>query len=268
MIDNPIYNGDYIAQAKDEINQFISILDSIQLKKGAGQEFEHGNRISMDLPSFPSYSFPHFQKFTDEKLSSANPQIYITDLDAIYLLIQKCISTYCQIIEKQISETEKIFAENAYYNTQDTDLNDLIYFKQAKFCFLINNYYRSKRKMVDVSNNNMDGNQDVDYILDKVMVRELLGKAFDQIPDNNIDIFISHILYFKYHTDPIKKIPIIHLVGVSQRDLIKICKQICLKFNWDGSGRDHLSIVFGKLIYRIEEYKLITYNAKTIRQNI
>ena len=268
MIDNPFFNGDYIAQAKAEITQFMAILNSIQKQKAEGLEYDHGNRLSMDVPSFPSYSFHHFQKFTDEKLSSANPQIYITDLDAIYLLIQKCISTYCQIIEKQISETEKNFAKNAFYNNQDTDLNDLIYFQQAQFCFLINNYYRSKRKMVDVSINNNDGNQDVDYILDKVMVRELLGKAFDQIPDNNIDIFISHILYFKYHTDPIKEIPIIHLVGVSQRDLIKICKEICLKFNWDGSGRDHLSIVFGKLIDRIEEYKLITYNAKTIRQNI
>jgi len=268
MIDNPFYNGDYIAQAKAEITHFMAILDSIKKQKDDGLEYDHGNRLSMDVPSFTSYSFHHFKKFTDEKLSSANPKIYITDLDEIYILLQKCISTYCQIIERQIPETEKVFAEFAYNKNQANALANLIYFEQAYFCFLINNYYRSKRKMVDVPINNIDGNQDVDYILDKVMVRELLGKAFDQIPDNNIDIFISHILYFKYHTDPIKEIPIIHLVGVSQRDLIKICKEICLKFNWDGSGRDHLSIVFGKLIDRIEKYTLITYNEDTIRKNI
>ena len=268
MIDNPFYNGDYIAQAKAEIIHFMAILDSIQKQKAKGLEYDHGNRLSMDIPSFPSYSFHHFKKFTDEKLSSANPIIYITDLDEIYSLLQKCISKYCQIIESQIPETEKVFAEFACNKNQANTLANLIYFEQAYFCFLIKNYYVGKRKLFEGSLENVDKYLDLDYFRDKEEVREILGNSFDEIADKNVDIIISHILFYKYGGDKPAEIPVIHLVGVSQRKLIDICIEIVEKYNWDHAGRKHLSVIFGALIHKYENYSPVTYNKNTILKNM
>lgn len=268
MIDNPTYNGDYIAQAKAEVKIFMLILEETERQKAQGFKYEHGNTTPLDLPSFPSFSFPHFQKYTDEKLSSSNPKIYISDLDELYLDLQNCISKYCLIIEKQISETEKIFAENAFYNNQNPDLSNLIFFRIAQYCFRIKDYYRRKRKLVDATNNDFEGNQDADYFLDKDEIRKLLGSAFDQISDNKVDIFISHILFYKYGGNKPKEIPDMHLVGVSQRDLILICKAIIKNLKLGSGGRFHLSEVFGELIYKYENYQPVKYNKETIRKNI
>lgn len=268
MIDNPIYSGNYLAQAKAEIDQFRLILDLIQIQKTEGQEYDQGNRTQMDLNSFPLYSFHHFQKYTEERLSSAHPKTVLSELDEIYISTQKCISQYCQIIEKKITETEKIFKENAFYNSQNLAVNDLIFFKQARFCFLIKDYYRNIQKLFGLENTMSEKQTDIDYIKDVEKVREILGKDFDDAIEKSLEIFIDHILFYKYGKSKPQKMPDIHIHSLSQRDLIKIGKAIIKKFEWNSKARRYIADIFGQLIYRFDNFKPVRYNSDTIYKGL
>jgi hypothetical protein len=270
MSEHPFYNGDYIAQAKAEINYFsLEIEKSLNLKQ-KGEEFRPVLSTSaMNQLEWPVYNIYYFQKYTDEKLSSANPIVYISDLDEIFLKAEECISNYCQLIEKQIYETEQFYTRYSLGNITPEDRESYIFMIQANFCFKFLNYYKIKRKLIMAGKDNFGENPDIDYIQDKLEVKKLLGKAFEGVSDNYLSTFISHILFFKYGGEPPKELPKIHLIGVSQRDLIKICKGIIKRYNWDSNGRDHLSKIFGKLIERYDEkYTPITYKKETIRKNI
>ena len=243
MIDNPFYNGDYIAQAKAEITHFMAILDSIQKRKTEGLEYDHGNRLSMDVPSFTSYSFHHFKKFTDEKLSSANPIIYIADLDDLLIVADQCISQYCRIIGKTIVETEQFYLSNI--NVKLFDIKTYIYFNQANFCFQVAKYYKRKRNLL-LKNNTEKGEitQQADYILDKNIVIEFLGPALNGANDDIIDFIVSHILFLKYRDLVLSQKYPLFKFKISQNKLCIRLGKLRTRLLFDQDSRSYLANLF------------------------
>jgi len=63
MEDNPKYAGDYISQAKVEINMFNILLDEKLKQKTDNHEFKLIQEFSNEIPEFHEYSFYHFKKF-------------------------------------------------------------------------------------------------------------------------------------------------------------------------------------------------------------
>ena len=248
MNDHPLYNGDYIAQAIDEINSFSLLLDtSLKLKRN-GEEFRPVERIFMDHNDWPTYNFNYFQKYTNEKLSSSNPLIYIPDLDEILISVDQCISKYCQLIEKTISETENFYLAFSKWNQESIDSSFYIYHLQVNFCFQFVKYYKRKRNLIL---KNQSPNGDItdrsDYILDKGIVIELLAPALVGANNHTIDFIVSHILYLKYQNlNLIEKYPVFKF-KISQNELCKRLGKLRTKLNFGPESRKILAEFFSQI---------------------
>jgi hypothetical protein len=269
MIDNPLYNGDYIAQAKAEIIRFSLLLDESLKKKKSPQGFEYMQVANMDISNYPTYNFGYFQKYTDEKLASANPNIYIVDLDEIYVITNKCISKYCQLIEKTSIETEKYFASLIInMGIMDTDNRKIyIFIMQTKFCFQFNKYYKQKRGLV---NNTVlepvESEMSADFMSNKNEIREILGDAFKNISETRTNDFIDHILSYKYSIAA-TEFPII-VLDISQGKLIQLIRKIRKDLNFDKRSRRHFVDIFSKIITHYENKKPVYFKKATIDKNL
>lgn len=261
--ENWLYKGNLISQAKAETLYFDSKLEKVLDLKNKGQLFVEEYHTSMDIIT-PPLNFNSFQKYTDDRLSSANPKIYIIDLDEILVTVDKCITNYCRLIEKQIGETEKIFLSAPYFLAPEIDRTVFIFAPQAFFCFNFKNYYKKKRQIIIGEDNNWE-RPEADYIIDKTKVRELLGRGFDSANDRDVNIFIANILFFKWGPPQPPQIPNIHINSISQTKLIAIASSIKKEFKWNDKARRFLSNIFGQLIESYDsEYKPIRFNTNTM----
>ncbi len=137
-----MFAGDRIAQAKSEISQFKLLLKNTATptKKAEITEVKF---IPRDIVG-PTYNFITFQKYMDEKLSSANSDIYLSDLDEIYHLANECLSNYYKLHDKKQPEVMKDFTK-AMEEGKPLDVNKNYKFeKQAMFCYNIYQYYQKK----------------------------------------------------------------------------------------------------------------------------
>jgi len=269
MIDHPIYNGDFISQAMNEINRFNLMLDSSLELKSDKKEFNLMPGSRMDISSFPEYSFGHFKKYTDEKLSSINPDIYISDLDEIHTAVVKCITKYSHLIGKTISQTEQYFSSRFLGQTNSTDPHLYIYFLQASFCFKFINYYPKKRLLVS-RKENMVGSPlpGADYDGDKRIIIELLGTALRGATDPVLDFITLQMLYLKYPDMPLpEKYPVFKF-KVSQNELCRRLSRIREEFDWGQESRKYLAELFSK-IPQTENKGVFTYlTYETLHRNI
>lgn len=265
IMDNPAFNGDYIAQTKVELDLFEAELNTCLHDKAEGKELKFKRKYN-DF-AFPFYSFAYVQKYLDEKLASYNPKIYIIDLDEIMENNTRCILKYAKIFNMTNKELNSIIPVGFSFDIDGQYVQPKIvpFNSEIKFCLQLNNYYLKKRKYLNFENLSHPNATDsaTQFDLDKEALLNILSETITTLSEDKLLLLCDHILHNKYGNSIQGNMPILAL-NIKQSKLIEMVDRIREELKLQPSSREYLADLFSKIPKEFIDQKPYYYTRGTI----
>lgn len=264
-MDHPLYNGDYIAQTKNELLYFKAELDNSIKKKAEGMELII-KRKSSDF-TWPRYNFAYVQKYVDEKLASNNPKIYLVDLDEVMKLVNLCLLKYSKLVNKSVRDLNDILLVDFSFDEERPTvlINQILFKTEIKFCLHLKEYYLKKRKLLNFEIPSLanDAELEAQIILDQEILFDILSGTLEAISDNNLIFLRDYILNCKYGK-PVEDIIPVMALTISQTKLIQMITKVRKELNLEPSSRNYLADLFSMIPKTYIKQKPQKYNRDSI----
>lgn len=263
---NPRFEGDYIAQSIAEVNGFNQKLLELINKKAKGEEVTFTSKhyyIEWD-----TFNIVPVRIYADEKLSSANPKVYVSDLDDLMIAVNKCLHNYTVLVNK--SEKDIRQALHDYAPTlENNEVYKFPFYLESKFCFDFKEYYLKKRKLVDyeIEDNENIRESGQEFYDDRDKVFNILREYIEEVSDENLAKLSESIIHYKHGNQIPDKYPVMALL-ITQSSLAKMIKKIRRDLNLDRSSGEYLANLFSEIPRKYVKGKPEYYNKEVLRKHI
>lgn len=265
MRPHPLYRGDYIAQSLAEVNAFNRLLIDYIKKKEAGEEL-----------IFPSFRYPSdydnfnmiaLATYADEKLSVANPSVYISNLDELMQAVSKCLQNYCVLLDVQETVIKQAMLDFKP-TLENNQKYEYPFYEESLFLIRFKEYYIKKRNLFLSISSSPDNDEDnaEQPTRDGAILLKILSETITSLSTDKLQIICDHILYHKYGKPYPEEMPDLAL-NLEQNKLIQMIRKIIEKLNLVTS-RKFLADLFSKIPHSYINLKAKYYNYNTIYKKI
>jgi len=220
--------------------------------------YSDGSWISFDIIGLLAYA--------DDKLSSANPKIYLMNLVDLMGEVRMCLSNYCTLINK----SENLIAKELY-EFENSDFKKQYpnpFYSESKFCIKYKEYYTKKNALFEDTQYKIAGNDaNLKFDSDKMTLLSLLQEEIPTLTNDKLDYLCDCILHFSYGNDIPEIQPVMALM-ITQNKLIELIKRIRKEFRFGPSSREYLADLFAKIPESFSSREPIFYNKRTIQSKL
>ena len=261
---NPRYSGDYFAQSLAEVKGFNRQLQELLKKKAEG--------LVLSFPEIILYleydylNIVEVIKYAKEKLSVANPSIYVSEFDELMLGVKNCLIDYCNLIDK--SEKDIANELDSFHYSDYSEPYKNPFYIQSNFCIEFKKAYLKIRNSLRSKDNIEDDDMDfqAQILLDEDTLLNILKETLTQVSEKNLQIICHCIIYKQEFPITVGESNI--ALEVRQGVLITMIKKIRKELNLTKNSRAPLSELFGSIPRTYINGKPKYYNVNTIYSQI